>query len=170
MLVCCTGKLLSPASYEPCTQLVFLLQDIYLHENQILYQTLAYLNIMFAIFFFIEMLLKWFALGFKKYFTSFWTILDFIIVLVGAARGLCWKYCGYPLMQVEGCLNLCQNTDVHLRFKNDVSLPEMSPCWWKRDDSMCLYLMNHNNDINIICIYLCIHVYCVCFRLLLWTY
>lgn len=30
------------------------------------------------------MVLKWMALGFKNYFTSFWTILDFIIVFVSA--------------------------------------------------------------------------------------
>lgn len=32
--------------------------------------------------FLIEMILKWIALGFFKYFTSFWTLLDFVIVFV----------------------------------------------------------------------------------------
>lgn len=37
---------------------------------------------MFSMVFVVEMVLKWMALGFKRYFTSFWTILDFIIVFV----------------------------------------------------------------------------------------
>jgi len=43
------------------------------------------------------MLLKWMALGFWKYFTSFWTILDFIIVFVSkslllvGSNFLCFK-------------------------------------------------------------------------------
>jgi hypothetical protein len=32
------------------------------------------------------MMLKWLALGFWRYFTSFWTILDFVIVFVSENR------------------------------------------------------------------------------------
>lgn len=77
------------------------LQDIYLEEKQLLQQTLVYLNIMFAIFFFIEMLLKWFAYGFKKYFTSFWTILDFVIVNVSIVMWLVVTYCQMVLLLCE---------------------------------------------------------------------
>jgi Ion transport protein len=36
----------------------------------------------FTVIFFIEMLIKWLALGFKNYFTNAWCWLDFIIVMV----------------------------------------------------------------------------------------
>ena len=36
----------------------------------------------FTVIFFIEMLIKWLALGFQKYFTNAWCWLDFIIVMV----------------------------------------------------------------------------------------
>lgn len=36
----------------------------------------------FTVIFFIEMLIKWLALGFRKYFTNAWCWLDFIIVMV----------------------------------------------------------------------------------------
>ncbi|KAK4323895.1 hypothetical protein Pmani_005447 [Petrolisthes manimaculis] len=45
-------------------------------------EVLNYLNLVFAILFTVEMILKWVALGFVKYFTSVWTILDCFIVLV----------------------------------------------------------------------------------------
>lgn len=46
---------------------------------------------MFSMVFVIEMVLKWMALGFTRYFTSFWTILDFIIVFVSAM--MCDRLC-----------------------------------------------------------------------------
>lgn len=57
-------------------------EDIYLDENKTLKNVLYWTNFGFCALFSIEMLLKWLALGFWKYFTSFWTILDFIIVFV----------------------------------------------------------------------------------------
>ncbi|XP_014295234.1 sodium channel protein 60E isoform X1 [Microplitis demolitor] len=57
-------------------------EDIYLDDNQFLKRILYWTNLVFCLLFSIEMLLKWLALGFCKYFTSFWTILDFIIVFV----------------------------------------------------------------------------------------
>ncbi|XP_057323891.1 sodium channel protein 60E isoform X2 [Microplitis mediator] len=57
-------------------------EDIYLDDNQFLKRILYWTNLVFCMLFSIEMLLKWLALGFCKYFTSFWTILDFIIVFV----------------------------------------------------------------------------------------
>ncbi|XP_074649873.1 sodium channel protein 1 brain-like isoform X1 [Tubulanus polymorphus] len=60
-------------------------EDIYMPLDAVRVEVLYYLNIVFAILFTIEMFLKWIAYGFKKYFTSFWTILDFIIVVVSIA-------------------------------------------------------------------------------------
>lgn len=57
-------------------------EDIYLDSNLTLKRLLYWTNFVFSIIFVIEMVLKWMALGFKRYFTSFWTILDFIIVFV----------------------------------------------------------------------------------------
>ncbi|XP_020294846.1 sodium channel protein 60E-like isoform X2 [Pseudomyrmex gracilis] len=57
-------------------------EDIYLDDNPFLKNILYWTNLGFCTLFSVEMLLKWLALGFCKYFTSFWTILDFIIVFV----------------------------------------------------------------------------------------
>lgn len=57
-------------------------EDIYLDQNPTLKFYLYWTNMFFCVVFVIEMCLKWIALGFAKYFTSFWTILDFIIVFV----------------------------------------------------------------------------------------
>ncbi|XP_058466071.1 sodium channel protein 60E isoform X1 [Malaya genurostris] len=57
-------------------------EDIHLDKNKSLKRILYWTNFAFCLIFIIEMLLKWVALGFAKYFSSFWTILDFIIVFV----------------------------------------------------------------------------------------
>jgi hypothetical protein len=57
-------------------------EDIHLDKNKELKRILYWTNFFFSIIFVIEMLLKWVAHGFTRYFTSFWTILDFIIVFV----------------------------------------------------------------------------------------
>ncbi|XP_030387841.1 sodium channel protein 60E [Scaptodrosophila lebanonensis] len=57
-------------------------EDIYLDSNKTLKRILYWTNLTFCLIFVVEMVLKWLALGFSKYFTSFWTILDFIIVFV----------------------------------------------------------------------------------------
>lgn len=57
-------------------------EDIHLDKNQELKRILYWTNFFFSVIFVIEMFLKWIAHGFTKYFTSFWTILDFIIVFV----------------------------------------------------------------------------------------
>lgn len=63
-------------------------EDIYLDENIVLKKVLYWTNLGFCALFSIEMMLKWLALGFWRYFTSFWTILDFIIVFVSYRRTL----------------------------------------------------------------------------------
>lgn len=57
-------------------------EDIHLDENPRLKTILYWTNLVFSLIFIIEMVLKWIALGFHKYFTSFWTLLDFLIVFV----------------------------------------------------------------------------------------
>lgn len=57
-------------------------EDIYLDSNITLKRLLYWTNFVFSMIFVVEMVLKWMALGFTRYFTSFWTILDFIIVFV----------------------------------------------------------------------------------------
>jgi hypothetical protein len=57
-------------------------EDIYLEENPYLMSILRWTNMAFAILFALEMIIKWFALGLKYYFSSVWTALDFVIVTV----------------------------------------------------------------------------------------
>ncbi|XP_044746534.1 sodium channel protein 60E-like isoform X2 [Coccinella septempunctata] len=57
-------------------------EDIHLDDNPDLKRVLYWTNFTFSIIFIIEMFLKWIAHGFHKYFTSFWTLLDFLIVFV----------------------------------------------------------------------------------------
>lgn len=57
-------------------------EDIHLDKNKDLKRILYWTNFVFSLIFVVEMFLKWIAHGFTKYFTSFWTILDFIIVFV----------------------------------------------------------------------------------------
>ncbi|XP_050539645.1 sodium channel protein 60E-like isoform X2 [Daktulosphaira vitifoliae] len=57
-------------------------EDIYLDENKTLKTALYWTNFTFCVIFTIELVLKWIALGIHKYFTSFWTALDFIIALM----------------------------------------------------------------------------------------
>ncbi|XP_043795209.1 sodium channel protein para isoform X17 [Apis laboriosa] len=58
------------------------LEDVHLQQRPILQDILYYMDRIFTVIFFIEMLIKWLALGFKKYFTNAWCWLDFIIVMV----------------------------------------------------------------------------------------
>uniref|UniRef100_T1JEU7 Sodium channel protein n=1 Tax=Strigamia maritima TaxID=126957 RepID=T1JEU7_STRMM len=58
------------------------LEDKYINHKKILKESLIYMDRVFTVLFFFEMLIKWLALGFRKYFTNAWCWLDFIIVLV----------------------------------------------------------------------------------------
>ncbi|XP_046657917.1 sodium channel protein para-like isoform X5 [Daphnia pulicaria] len=64
------------------SSLALALEDIYLSERPVLQDILYYMDRIFTVIFFIEMLIKWLALGFKNYFTNAWCWLDFIIVMV----------------------------------------------------------------------------------------
>ncbi|XP_064292614.1 sodium channel protein 60E-like isoform X3 [Plodia interpunctella] len=57
-------------------------EDIHLEKNKPLKKILYWTNLGFCMIFVVEMFLKWIALGFFRYFTSFWTLLDFTIVFV----------------------------------------------------------------------------------------
>jgi len=57
-------------------------EDIYLEENPRLMKILHWTNNTLAFLFALEMIIKWFALGIRYYFSSLWTALDFVIVMV----------------------------------------------------------------------------------------
>lgn len=58
------------------------LEDVNLPSRPILQDILYYMDRIFTVIFFLEMLIKWLALGFAKYFTNAWCWLDFVIVMV----------------------------------------------------------------------------------------
>lgn len=64
------------------SSLALALEDVHLQQRPILQDILYYMDRIFTVIFFFEMLIKWLALGFKKYFTNAWCWLDFIIVMV----------------------------------------------------------------------------------------
>uniref|UniRef100_A0A6I8NUK9 Sodium channel protein n=1 Tax=Ornithorhynchus anatinus TaxID=9258 RepID=A0A6I8NUK9_ORNAN len=55
-------------------------EDIYLEGRQTVKAILDYADLLFTYIFILEMLLKWVAYGFQKYFTNAWCWLDFLIV------------------------------------------------------------------------------------------
>ncbi|NXG22757.1 SCN5A protein, partial [Grallaria varia] len=55
-------------------------EDIHINERHRIQKILLFLDKMFTFIFVLEMLLKWVAYGFKKYFTNAWCWLDFLIV------------------------------------------------------------------------------------------
>lgn len=58
------------------------LEDVHLPGNPVLQDILYYMDRIFTVIFAIEMMVKWLALGFSKYFTNAWCWLDFVIVMV----------------------------------------------------------------------------------------
>uniref|UniRef100_A0A6A7FX17 Sodium channel protein n=2 Tax=Hirondellea gigas TaxID=1518452 RepID=A0A6A7FX17_9CRUS len=58
------------------------LEDVYLKNKPVLIDVLYYMDRIFTVIFFIEMIIKFIALGFAKYFTNAWCWLDFLIVMV----------------------------------------------------------------------------------------
>lgn len=65
-------------------------EDIHLEKNKPLKKILYWTNLSFCMIFVIEMFFKWIALGFYRYFTSFWTLLDFTIVFVSIKMIKCY--------------------------------------------------------------------------------
>ncbi|XP_065082797.1 sodium channel protein para isoform X27 [Ochlerotatus camptorhynchus] len=64
------------------SSLALALEDVHLPHRPILQDVLYYMDRIFTVIFFLEMLIKWLALGFRVYFTNAWCWLDFIIVMV----------------------------------------------------------------------------------------
>ncbi|NXE90523.1 SCN5A protein, partial [Menura novaehollandiae] len=60
-------------------------EDIHLKNRANIKNILEFLDHIFTFIFLLEMLLKWVAYGFKKYFTNAWCWLDFLIVAVSSA-------------------------------------------------------------------------------------
>lgn len=52
------------------------------YSDQKYYIVMRYLDILFTFIFTVEMLLKWIGLGFKRYFSNKWCLLDFFIVVI----------------------------------------------------------------------------------------
>ncbi|XP_048110700.1 LOW QUALITY PROTEIN: sodium channel, voltage gated, type VIII, alpha subunit b [Alosa alosa] len=55
-------------------------EDVYIEQRKTIQIILAYADSVFTYIFILEMLLKWVAYGFQKYFTNAWCWLDFFIV------------------------------------------------------------------------------------------
>ncbi|KAG7205597.1 hypothetical protein KM043_007563 [Ampulex compressa] len=73
------------------SSLALALEDVHLQQRPIMQDILYYMDRIFTVIFFIEMLIKWLALGFKKYFTNAWCWLDFIIVMLSLINlGAIW--------------------------------------------------------------------------------
>ncbi|CAL7939339.1 unnamed protein product [Xylocopa violacea] len=84
-----TFKLIENKYFESAVIIMILLssmalalEDVHLQQRPILQDILYYMDRIFTVIFFLEMLIKWLALGFKMYFTNAWCWLDFIIVMV----------------------------------------------------------------------------------------
>ncbi|XP_040289748.1 sodium channel protein type 4 subunit alpha-like isoform X9 [Bufo bufo] len=60
-------------------------EDIYIDQKKAIKIILEYADRVFTYVFVLEMLLKWVAYGFKKYFTNAWCWLDFFIVAISVA-------------------------------------------------------------------------------------
>lgn len=57
-------------------------EDVYIEQRKTIKIILEFADKIFTYIFILEMLLKWLAYGFAKYFTNTWCWLDFIIVAV----------------------------------------------------------------------------------------
>lgn len=100
--------------FMPIMKTVFLfshqaLEDVTLKTKPVLQDILYYMDRIFTVIFFIEMLVKWLALGFKKYFTNAWCWLDFLIVMVSVN----WDW-------VLGLVILCSSL-IYVTLKRDIN-------------------------------------------------
>lgn len=66
-------------------------EDIYIVSRPKLKTILDYADKVFTYIFILEMLLKWVAYGFAKYFTNYWCWLDFLIVDVSFSQSFSMK-------------------------------------------------------------------------------
>jgi voltage-gated sodium channel type II alpha len=75
------------------SSLALALEDVHLKNRPVLQDVLYYMDRIFTVTFFLEMCVKWLALGFVKYFTNAWCWLDFVIVMVRSSDGI-WSEVG----------------------------------------------------------------------------
>jgi len=73
---------------------------------------LKIVNMVFAVLFTIEMLLKWVAFGLWRYFTSAWTCLDFVIVCV-SYYNLSFIIIRWSILSQNSILLCFWNTGIH---------------------------------------------------------
>ncbi len=57
-------------------------EDVYIEKRKTIKTVLEFADKIFTYIFILEMLLKWVAYGYAKYFTNAWCWLDFLIVAV----------------------------------------------------------------------------------------
>ncbi|XP_064475313.1 sodium channel protein para-like isoform X2 [Ornithodoros turicata] len=76
------------------SSLALALEDVNLKDRPLLKGILNYMDKSFTVIFFFEMILKWVAFGFKKYFTNAWCWLDFVIVLVSVINLIATSFGG----------------------------------------------------------------------------
>ncbi|XP_056243643.1 sodium channel protein type 4 subunit alpha B-like isoform X2 [Seriola aureovittata] len=74
-------------------------EDVHLQERTVLQMILDRADQVFTYVFLLEMLLKWFAYGFRKYFTSVWCWIDFLILAV-SLMSLTVDMLGYSELEV----------------------------------------------------------------------
>ncbi|XP_055302525.1 sodium channel protein para isoform X14 [Sitodiplosis mosellana] len=73
------------------SSLALALEDVHLPHRPVLQDILYYMDRIFTVIFFLEMLIKWVALGFKAYFNNAWCWLDFVIVMLSLINlGAIW--------------------------------------------------------------------------------
>ena len=83
--VCYVRAHLTDARLPPPSQAF---EDVYIEQRKTIRIVLEYADRVFTYIFILEMLLKWIAYGFKKYFTNYWCWLDFLIVDVSLSLSL----------------------------------------------------------------------------------
>ena len=64
------------------SSVLLIFDDVYLKTKSQTNEILDGFDYFFQAFFLIEMLLKWIGIGLKKYFTDWWCLLDFLVVMV----------------------------------------------------------------------------------------
>uniref|UniRef100_A0AAV2LYI5 Sodium channel protein type 8 subunit alpha n=1 Tax=Knipowitschia caucasica TaxID=637954 RepID=A0AAV2LYI5_KNICA len=78
-------------------------EDVYIEQRKTIRTILEFADKVFTYIFILEMLLKWVAYGFVKYFTNAWCWLDFFIVdFVSFGFGFCCRHHGTTASDVTG--------------------------------------------------------------------
>lgn len=90
-----------------CCDFLQAFEDVYIEQRKTVKIILEYADRVFTYIFILEMLLKWVAYGFVKYFTNAWCWLDFFIVDVSTRAVHLWCVCvcdvQYALKEFKKC-------------------------------------------------------------------